>query len=125
MPYELRQVSKRPSRWVVITVATGKPHSKEGMSKKKAQAQLRVLDAALQKGGRAPHPRDETERPGRPVPPPGLVQNLHLIMDILYDLSNAIGYGDEWVHTYNQVRATLPELHMPPPPRRSCSRRRR
>ena len=52
MPYELRQVSKRPSRWVVITVATGKPHSKEGMSKKKAQAQLRVLDAALKKRGR-------------------------------------------------------------------------
>ena len=52
MPYALVQVSTRPARWVVVTKATLQPHSKEGMTKAKAQAQLRVLDAALQKGGR-------------------------------------------------------------------------
>lgn len=43
MPYDLKQVSKRPSRWVVITKATGRPHSKEGMTKKQATAQMRAL----------------------------------------------------------------------------------
>ena len=46
MPYALVQVSTRPARWVVVTKATLQPHSKEGMTKAKAQAQLRVLEQA-------------------------------------------------------------------------------
>lgn len=41
MPYELKKVGRK---YQVITTATGKPHSKEPMSKKKAEAQLRVLN---------------------------------------------------------------------------------
>jgi len=42
MPYELVKVGKR---YQVITTTTGKPHSKKPMSKKNAEAQLRILNA--------------------------------------------------------------------------------
>lgn len=49
MPYKLRKAPKRDLYWVV-TIETGKKHSKDPISKDKAKAQLRILESAL-KGG--------------------------------------------------------------------------
>lgn len=42
MPYHLEKVG---SKFKVITTETGEPHSKKGMTKKNAEAQLRILNA--------------------------------------------------------------------------------
>jgi len=45
MPYALQKVGRK---YFVITLETGKTHSKEGMKKKDAEAQLRILNAAAE-----------------------------------------------------------------------------
>ena len=47
MPYSLRKVPKKDLYWVIGP--NGKHHSREGMTKEKARAQKRILDAAAQK----------------------------------------------------------------------------
>jgi hypothetical protein len=49
MPYKLRKARNKPLYWVV-TIETGKKHSKDPIPKEKAKAQLRILKSAL-KGG--------------------------------------------------------------------------
>ncbi len=48
MPWALKRVGKG---YKVITIATGKAHSKKPQSKKKALAQLRVLESIASEGG--------------------------------------------------------------------------
>ena len=50
MPYLLRKVPKKDLYWVV-SKDTGKKHSTEGLPPEKAEAQKRVLEAAMLKGG--------------------------------------------------------------------------
>jgi hypothetical protein len=52
MPYKISESSKlrklgKRNRYFVVTIETGKKHSKEPMSKTKAEAQLRILNNAL------------------------------------------------------------------------------
>ena len=50
MPYKLRKAPKRNLYWVVST-ETGKKHSAEPISRAKAEAQKRVLESAMLRGG--------------------------------------------------------------------------
>jgi ribosomal protein L29 len=54
MPYKLRKAPKRELYWV-ITIETGKKHSKDPIPKEKAKAQMRILESAL-KGGMMRNP---------------------------------------------------------------------
>jgi hypothetical protein len=54
MPYKLRKAPKRDLYWV-ITIETGKKHSKDPIPKEKAKAQMRILKSAL-KGGMMRNP---------------------------------------------------------------------
>lgn len=47
MPYKLRKAPKKDLYWVV-TIETGEKHSKLPISREKAQAQMRVLESALE-----------------------------------------------------------------------------
>lgn len=62
MPYKLRKAPKKELYWV-ITIDTGKKHSKLPIPLDKAQAQMRVLEATLKGGVRLPrgmhNPSDE------------------------------------------------------------------
>ena len=62
MPYKLRKAPKKELYWV-ITIETGKKHSKLPIPLDKAQAQMRVLEATLKGGVRLPrgmhNPSDE------------------------------------------------------------------
>ena len=49
MPYKLRKAPKRELYWVV-TIETGKKHSKDPIPMEKAKAQMRVLESALHGG---------------------------------------------------------------------------
>ena len=49
MPFKLRKVPKKDLYWVVGP--DGKHHSREGMPRKTALAQKRILNAAMLKGG--------------------------------------------------------------------------
>lgn len=49
MPYKLRKAPRKDLYWVV-TIETGKKHSKDPIPKDKAKAQMRILESAL-KGG--------------------------------------------------------------------------
>jgi hypothetical protein len=51
MPYKLRKAPKRELYWVV-TIETGKKHSKEPIPLEKAQAQMRILESALHGQGK-------------------------------------------------------------------------
>jgi hypothetical protein len=51
MPYKLRKAPKRDLYWVV-TIETGKKHSKDPIPKDKAKAQLRILESALEGSGK-------------------------------------------------------------------------
>jgi hypothetical protein len=44
MPYHIEKIG---NKFQVITTATGEPHSKKGMTKKAAEAQLRILNAHM------------------------------------------------------------------------------
>ena len=46
MPYKLRKAPNKALYWV-ITIETGKKHSKLPISLEKAKAQLRILESAL------------------------------------------------------------------------------
>ena len=46
MPYKLRKAPKKELYWV-ITIETGKKHSKLPISLDKAKAQIRILETAL------------------------------------------------------------------------------
>jgi len=50
MPYKLRKAPNRALYWV-ITIETGKKHSKDPIPIEKAKAQMRILESALT-GGR-------------------------------------------------------------------------
>jgi len=50
MPYKLKKARNKPLYWV-ITIETGKKHSKDPIPMEKAKAQLRILKSALKKGG--------------------------------------------------------------------------
>jgi hypothetical protein len=50
MPYKLKKKRNEPLYWV-ITIETGKKHSKDPIPMDKAKAQLRILKSALKKGG--------------------------------------------------------------------------
>lgn len=51
MPYKLRKAPKRELYWV-ITIETGKKHSKDPIPKEKAKAQMRILESALKGNGK-------------------------------------------------------------------------
>jgi len=51
MPYKLRKAPKRDLYWVV-TIETGKKHSKDPIPKDKAKAQKRILESALNGSGK-------------------------------------------------------------------------
>lgn len=59
MPYKLRKVPKKDLFWVV-SKETGKKHSKEGLPKETAKAQMRALYAAETKGGELPTKKTST-----------------------------------------------------------------
>jgi len=59
MPYALQKVGRK---YQVITIETGKAHSKSPMTKKDAEAQLRILNAALEGGQLAGEQTDEQFR---------------------------------------------------------------
>lgn len=50
MPYKLRKAPNKELYWV-ITIETGKKHSKQPIPKEKAQTQLRILEAVELEGG--------------------------------------------------------------------------
>jgi hypothetical protein len=49
MPYKLRKAPRKDLYWVV-TIETGKKHSKDPIPKDKAKAQMRILESALEGG---------------------------------------------------------------------------
>ena len=51
MPYKLRKAPKRELYWVV-TIETGKKHSKEPIALDKAKAQMRILEDELSGDGK-------------------------------------------------------------------------
>ena len=51
MPYKLRKAPNKPLYWVV-TIETGKKHSKDPISMDKAKAQMRVLESVLEGNGK-------------------------------------------------------------------------
>ena len=71
MPYKLRKVPKKDLYWVIGE--DGKHHSKEGLPKDKAQAQMRALYASMDKEGKGPcasKPVKVAPAPPPPVPRP-------------------------------------------------------
>ena len=63
MPYKLRKAHKRNLYWVV-SAETGKKHSTEPISRAKAEAQKRVLESAMLRGGaRATPPLEASSIP--------------------------------------------------------------
>jgi len=127
MPYALVQVSTRPARWVVITKATLQPHSKKGMTLKKAQAQLRVLDAVAGQEGQAGSGRlhDECAICNYPLEQDNSVvicPNLHRLHSKVMDPDVGVSCAEGWWNSPLSVayRHKCPDCKAPmtwrPPP---------
>jgi len=101
MPYKLRKAPKKELYWVV-TIETGKKHSKDPIPKDKAKAQKRILEKALRGNGIV---MSGLEAMGLVEPPLTQAQIAQLQTAVANELFNFIRAGNEL--TVESMKAIL------------------